>query len=152
MSATFRSIAAGISALLLVALSGGPASAAPRSNSAGAPLCRDGGWQAVTTSDGIPFDNQGDCVQHGAHGGSYAQASQFGTSRTFCEERGGTFTIPDAGGAVLWRCETLTVFPESDLGEFSRLCVDDDHGQYTIATFRPDGSEDPYMVECVGAA
>lgn len=152
MRAMSRSITACMVALLAAAVSAGPASAAPGGNSEAASLCQQGGWQDVTTTDGVAFVSQGACVVYGAHGGSLSDGSSDGGTRAFCEQVGGTFTTVDDDSAGLWRCETATVFPESDLGEFSRRCVDDDGGQYTVATFRPDGSEDPYLVECMGAA
>jgi hypothetical protein len=141
-----------MTALLVATVGAGPASAASDGNSEVADLCQKDGWQGVTTADGAAFVNQGACVRYGAHGGTYDDGSPDAGTRAFCEQVGGTFTAVDDGSSVLWRCETAAVFPESDLGEFSRRCVDDDGGQYTVATFRPDGSEDPYLVECMGAA
>jgi hypothetical protein len=151
MSATHKLIVTCLAALLGVAASTGPASAAAGGNSAVAKQCQKYGWQGLTTSDGTPFASSQDCVTYGAQGGTLGQPSTYPETRAFCEDLGGTFTVVADGSQVLWRCETATVFPESQLGGDSERCAADG-GEYTIWTFRPDGSEDPYLIECVGGA
>jgi hypothetical protein len=59
-------------ALALLLVVGGAASAAQAANarsSSDKELCKNGGWQNLTTSTGAPFANQGDCVSYAVHGG-----------------------------------------------------------------------------------
>lgn len=34
-------------------------------------LCKQGGWQDLQRSDGMPFRNQGECVQYAARGSAF---------------------------------------------------------------------------------
>lgn len=57
--------------MTLVAIAGlaSPASA-DRGNSENAHLCQKGGWEDLRGEDGTRFANQGECVSHGAQGGT----------------------------------------------------------------------------------
>jgi hypothetical protein len=61
-----------LTAALALLMVGGLSSAAQATNarsSSDPELCKDGGWQNLTTSTGAPFANQGDCVSYAVHGG-----------------------------------------------------------------------------------
>jgi hypothetical protein len=68
-----------LTAALALLMVGGLSSAAQATNarsSSDPELCKNGGWQNLTTSTGAPFANQGDCVSYAVRGGVlYPKAS-----------------------------------------------------------------------------
>jgi hypothetical protein len=68
-----------LTAALALLMVGGLSSAAQATNarsSSDPALCKNGGWQNLTTSTGAPFANQGDCVSYAVQGGVlYPKAS-----------------------------------------------------------------------------
>ena len=58
-------------ALLALAMGAPLVAAKGGGNSANAKACEKGGWTELQRSNGTTFANQGECVSHGAQGGTF---------------------------------------------------------------------------------
>ena len=72
-----------------------------KGNSAAAQACKNGGWRTLTNADGQPFQNQGDCVNYAARGGTIFSSNFVNACHSFLgyvEANGATQTcwmLPD---------------------------------------------------------
>ena len=76
----------------------GSAAAAKGGNNDAAKQCQKGGWKTLVSQTGVPFKNQGDCVNDGAQGLG-VQPPPF-AGQTACEQIGGSFSSRNGG----WIC------------------------------------------------
>ena len=81
--------------------------ASAASNAGNAKQCQKHGWKSLTREDGSTFQNQGDCVSHGARRGT------LGTSpaQSACLNLGGTFS---SAGTNHWTCTGWPVSSQAD--------------------------------------
>jgi hypothetical protein len=110
-------------------------SAADGGNSGKAALCRQGGWESVTRSNGTAFDNTGDCVSYAAQGGVFGSSSRSGRD---CESFGGTFStdpatdafgLSNVGDQIVWTCNGRTVATTSSNETLTSDCQADGGNQ-----------------------
>ena len=86
-------LAAAVAALsLTVAVA--PASAGTNGpNNANAKLCQKGGWDALFTSDGGDFKNEGECVSYASMGGTLRTAPFGSAGEAACATYNGLFSV-----------------------------------------------------------
>jgi hypothetical protein len=95
-----------LTAALALLMVGGLSSAAQATNarsSSDLELCKNGGWQNLTTSTGATFHNQGDCVSYAATGGELFPTSSLTFTLSPCVVQAGGLT-----GRIL-RCSASIV-------------------------------------------
>jgi len=101
-----RSLTAGILVAVAVAVAaaavGVPTANAGGGNSENAQSCQHGDWQFYVTSDGTPFNNEGDCVSYAAQGGTLVPLPDL-TIEPTCTQTGAavscTFKVRNIGVA-----------------------------------------------------
>jgi hypothetical protein len=125
-----------LTAALALLMVGGLSSAAQATNarsSSDPELCKNGGWQNLTTSTGAPFANQGDCVSYAAHGGELLQAPSLAFTSPLCG-----VMVEDAQGPILG-CSVSIVGSGLMPGADQTYCVPD-IDCYSFGPVGPDGT------------
>ncbi len=65
-------------AVLTLTTLASPLQAQGQGHSAAAKQCQHGGWRDLTTFEGQPFRNQGECTSYAAHGGTVLSTNPWG--------------------------------------------------------------------------
>jgi hypothetical protein len=121
-------------ALLMVGGLSSTAQAANARSSSDPELCKNGGWQNLTTSTGAPFANQGDCVAYAATGGVLYPTPSLVFTVSDCQVLGDHPVL----GRIL-TCNGLIVGSGLKPGEAVGLC-DVGFGCATVGPVAPDGT------------
>ncbi len=114
----------GLLALLaLLAVSFGPASAAPgKGNNDNAKLCQKGGWEELQGGeDGTSFASEGACVSYGAQGGTVEDIPDATPTRSF--------SVVPASEERCWGTASVTGFPTGTVLSFVYIDTSTTTGQ-----------------------
>ena len=134
-----------VAAVLSVAVSAvvaGPAVAAKGGNSDTAKQCQKGGWKMLVSQTGVPFKNQGDCVNDGAQGLGVRPPPLEGQAA--CEQIGGSFSSRNGG----WICR-YPVPPNPEQPQVLQDACDTDMGDVTFSPLGEGSGE--WFAACITA-
>jgi|1186.fasta_scaffold61129_2 hypothetical protein len=135
-----RVLVAGVLAVAVSAVAVGPAVAAKGGNNDTAKQCQKGGWTMLVSQTGVPFKNQGDCVNDGAQGLGVQPPPLAG--QVACEQIGGSFSSRNGG----WICR-YPVPPNPEMPQALQDACTTDMGS---VSFEPLGEgSDEWFAACI---